>query len=98
MRADIEGAGHQSFTDVCSYQELLATMPDAPPAVVDAVDEYASEGCEEGQLDIDEAHRIIRRLTTAFLLEQLWGDDTYVPLLSDDAGADPTLALLERRE
>lgn len=98
VRADIEGAGHQSFTDVCSYQELLATMPDAPPAVVDAVDEYASEGCEEGQLDIDEAHRIIRRLTTAFLLEQLWGDDTYVPLLSDDAGADPTLALLERRE
>jgi predicted dienelactone hydrolase len=97
VRADIQGAEHQSFTEVCSYQDILAEMPEAPAAIVDAVDDYASEGCEEGQLDIDEAHRIILRLTTAFLLEQLWGDDTYVPLLNGDTGADPTLARLEHR-
>jgi predicted dienelactone hydrolase len=98
VRADIQGAEHQSFTDVCSYQDILAELPEAPATIVDAVDDYASEGCEEDQLDIDEAHRIILRLTTAFLLEQLWGDDTYVPLLTSDTGVDPTLALLERRE
>lgn len=98
VRADIKGAEHQSFTDVCSYQDILAEMPEAPAAIVDAVDDYASEGCEEGQLDIDEAHRIILRITTAFLLEQLWGDDTYASLLNSDTGADPTLALLEHRE
>lgn len=98
VRADIQGAEHQSFTDVCSYQDILAEMPEAPVAIVDAVDDYASEGCEEDQLDIDEAHRIILRLTTTFLLEQLWGDETYDPLLNGDTGADPTLALLEHRE
>lgn len=98
VRADIQGAEHQSFTDVCSYQDLLAEMPDAPAAIVDAVDEYATEGCEQGQLDIDEAHRIILRLTTAFLLEQLWDDDSYAPLLRSGTGTDPTLALLEQQD
>lgn len=98
VRADIEGAGHQSFTDVCGYVDLLATMPEVPAALTEAVDDYAADGCAEGQLDIDEAHRIMLRITTAFLLEQLWGDETYSPLLSGDTGEDPTLALLERRD
>lgn len=97
-RADIAGAQHQSFTDVCRYQDLLATTPEAPGVLVEAIEDYASEGCMEGQLPIDEAHRIIKRLTTAFLLEQLWDDDTYSSLLEMPRGADPTLALLERRD
>lgn len=98
IRADVAGAQHQSFTDVCSYQETLAAMPEAPEAIVEAVDDYATEGCSEGQLDIDEAHRITERLVTAFLLEQLWGDETYAPLLESPSGSDPTLALLERKD
>lgn len=98
VRADIAGAQHQSFTDVCSYQDILAAMPDPPTTIVEAVDDYATEGCLEDQLDIDEAHRIIERLVTAFLLEQLWDDETYAPLLAMPEGNDPTLALLERMD
>lgn len=98
VRADITGAQHQSFTDICSYQDQLAEMPELPQALVEAVNDYASEGCEDGQLDIDEAHRIINRVTTAFLIEQLRGDDSYVVLLDPETGSDPTLELLERRE
>ncbi len=98
VRADITDAEHQSFTDICSYQDQLAGMPEAPQLLVDAVNDYASEGCEDGQLDIDEAHRIINRLTTAFLLEHLWADDTWAPLLGSPEGDDPTLGLLDRQD
>ncbi len=98
VRADISAAGHQSFTDVCSYQDMVAETPDAPQALVDAINDYASEGCGPELLDIGEAHRIIKRLTTAFLLGQLWDDDTYAPLLTTTTGADPTIALLESKD
>ncbi len=98
VRADLEGAQHQSFTDVCDYRDQLAAMPDAPTAIVEAVDEYAAEGCLDGQMPIGDAHRMIKRLTTAFLLEQLFGDDTYTVLLESPTGDDPTLDRLERRD
>ncbi|MEZ5238930.1 MAG: hypothetical protein R2716_08245 [Microthrixaceae bacterium] len=94
VRADLDGAQHQSFTDVCEYQDLLAAMPGTPAALSEALDDYAAEGCLEGQMPIEEAHRIIKRLTTAFLVEQLWDDDTYATLLRPPDGADPTLSEL----
>lgn len=96
VRADVADAGHQSFTDVCSYQDQLAAMPEAPPVLVEAVDEYAMQGCTPELIDIDEAHRIIRRVTTAFLLEELDGQTQFATLL-EGPPEDPTLAVLDER-
>lgn len=98
VRADLDGAGHQSFTDVCDYQEIARSLPELPALLVDAVDEYAIEGCAPELLDIDEAHRLTNRLTTAFLLEHLYGDDDYSPLLAAPADEGEPLAVLERTD
>ena len=83
-RVDITDAGHQSFTDVCRYQELLPTFTDVPQILIDAVDEYASEGCAEGYAPIDEAHRLINRATVAFLLAYVAGEDSYEAFLAEE--------------
>jgi len=81
-RVDITDAGHQSFVDVCDYQELLATMPDALPAVVDVIDEFALEGCAPGLIDIDRADEIIDTYTVAFLLTYVAGDESMAAYLT----------------
>ncbi|MFZ4434863.1 MAG: alpha/beta hydrolase family protein [Microthrixaceae bacterium] len=92
IRADLRAAGHQSFTDVCSYQELARTRPDVAPPLVQAIDAYAVEGCSTDLLAIDEAHRVTRRLVTAFLNSELLGEAEYEALLSPSGAAiDPTL-------
>ncbi len=83
-RVDITDAGHQSFTDVCRYQELLPTFADVPPVLIDAVAEYASEGCGEGYAPIAEAHRLINRSTVAFLLAYVAGEGGYEAFLAEE--------------
>lgn len=98
VRADIDGAGHQSFTDVCDYLGIAESQPDLPAALVEAVQEYALEGCAPELIVIDEAQRITNRLVTAFLLETLYADDSWSPLLSPGAEEGQPLALLERED
>lgn len=73
-RVDLEGAGHQSFTDVCAYRDLLGTVPDLPDALRDAVQAYAADGCGPGLLDIGTALRWTNRYAIAFLLRWVAGD------------------------
>ena len=49
-------------------------------------------------IDIDEAHRVIRRLTTAFLMQELQSEDRWQVLLDPATGEDPALESLERRD
>jgi len=93
IRADLRAAGHQSFTDVCAYQDLARTRPDVAPPLVQAIDSYAVEGCAPELLAIDEAHRATKRLVTAFLLSQLVGRSEFDSLLaaSDTSPPDPAL-------
>ena len=98
VRADIAKAGHQSFTDVCRYQELARSRTDLPAALVGAIDNYAVQGCGADLIPIGDAQRITKRLTTAFLLSQLAGQRQYASLLDPGAGADPTLARFEVKQ
>ncbi len=98
VRADLDGAGHQSFTDVCEYQDIARSRTDLPAPVVSAIDEYALEGCADDLLDVDEAHRVTTRLTTAFLLEELYGEEQYAPLLAEPAAEGQPLSVLERQD
>jgi predicted dienelactone hydrolase len=82
-RVDVTDAGHQSFTDVCDYQELLPTL-EAPELLVDAVDEFAEEGCTDELVPIDEAHRLINRASVAFLLAYVAGETGYTAFLAEE--------------
>ena len=74
VRVDIVDGGHQSFSDVCDYQELAPTFADAPEALVDFIDDFARDGCAPGLIDIDRAHEIIDTYTVAFLQRYVAGD------------------------
>ena len=98
VRADISQAGHQSFTDVCRYQELARSRTDLPPALVGAIDNYAIQGCAPDLIPIADAQRVTKRLATAFLLAQLAGQGQFAAVLDPAAGADPTLARFEVKQ
>ena len=74
-RVDLTDAGHQSFTDVCRYQDVVLPALDAPQVLTDAVDEFALEGCVPELMPIDQAHDLINRNAVAFLLTYLAGRD-----------------------
>ncbi|MHB1138127.1 MAG: alpha/beta hydrolase family protein [Microthrixaceae bacterium] len=83
-RIDLDGAGHQSFTDVCDYQALLPTLGNVPQPLIDAVDEYAAEGCVPELMPIDQAHTLSNRALVSFLLAYVAGEDGYVRFLEDE--------------
>ena len=88
LRVDLARAGHQSFTDVCAYRDLLDTVPDLPQALRDAVHEYAADGCGPGLLDIGTALRLTNRYAIAFLLRWLAGDTSVDRWLGSPEGPD----------
>jgi len=88
IRVDIDGAGHQSFTDVCRYQRELATRTDLPAVLLETIDEYALEGCAPELADVDEVQREANRVTVAFLLTHVAGVEGYERYLTpEDAPA-----------
>lgn len=97
IRVDVVGAGHQSFTDVCSYQKLLPTLPDVPPVLVDKVDELALQACPAEFLDIERAHAVIDQFAISFLETHLAATPGYGVLLSPDgASAVPEVKYQEK--
>ena len=83
-RVDLDGAGHQSFTDVCDYQALLPTLANVPQPLVDAVDEYALEGCTPELMPIAQAHELSNRALVSFLLAYVAGEEGYVSFLEEE--------------
>ena len=82
LRMDIEKAGHQSFTDVCRYQDSLSTLPNLPQVFIDVVNEMALEGCTKDLIPIEEAHKITNGVTIAFLQTYVARVDGYESYLS----------------
>ena len=74
---ELERAGHQSFTDVCAYQQRLASLPNAPEILRDYVTDVALQGCAPNLLDIGTAQRATISYNVAFLKVQLAGDAAY---------------------
>jgi predicted dienelactone hydrolase len=80
-RVDLEDAGHQSFTDVCYYQELVAAKPDTAPPIVEVIDDFAEEACTPKHLPIEQAHRLIDRYIIGFFERYVAGDTSADQLL-----------------
>lgn len=81
-RADVLGAGHFSFTNVCDLIEL-ALDAGLPPDLVEAAIEGAfEEGCSPSLLPVEEAQRLTNLLTVSFLRRHLSGDARYEHFLT----------------
>jgi len=80
-RVDLTGAGHQSFSDVCYYQELAAAKPETAAPIVEAIDTFAGEACTPKHLPIATAHGLIDRYAIGFLERYVAGDKAAARLL-----------------
>lgn len=97
VRVDITDAGHQSFADVCVYQDLIPTLDDPPPALVEAIEGFAAEGCAPELIDIDRAQEITDIFTISFLDEFVAGvPDADAYLTEDYAETIPEIAFQRR--
>ena len=81
FRVDLRGAGHESYTDVCYYEDLVKAKPDAPAPLVQAIDDFAKSACPPKFLPIDTAHRLIDRYAIGFLERYVGGDAAAARLL-----------------
>lgn len=65
-RVDLIGGGHQSYTDVCYYSELVDARPTLPTAIVEAIKSRTGDACTPEFLPVDTAHALIDRYTIGF--------------------------------
>jgi predicted dienelactone hydrolase len=78
-RLDLIDAQHQSFTDICDYQEFLPTLENPLPVVVDVIDAFAVEGCSPGDMPIDRAKDLTNTYAITFLESIFRGGTMFTP-------------------
>lgn len=93
-RVDVLDAGHQSFTDVCSYVPIVSGAATLPAGIADYVRATANQGCGEGLLDIAQAQLEINKYVTAFLDAYLAGQSAAKDYLVSDP---PIVTVQEKR-
>ena len=62
---------HQTFTEVCNYQDFLPNLTDVPAFITEVINSYAVEGCSPGDMDAARAADITNTYVIEFL-DQLW--------------------------
>ena len=92
-RVDLEAAEHQTFTDVCDYVRFLSTLDNPAELVVDAIDEFAAEGCSPGDMPIERAQAITNTFAVRFL-EELFRDGE--PITPEEVDGQTDLTYLIR--
>lgn len=86
-RVELVAGEHQTFTDMCAYQRTLPTLPTleaVPQIVIDTIDDFAEQGCAEGDIDDVRANEITTTYALAFLAEVFDGGDP-ITTAPDDA-------------
>lgn len=84
-RVDLVAAEHQSFTDVCDYQDFFPQLENPTQAVLDVIDEFAVAGCSEGDMPIERVKEITNTFAVSFLDsifrdgEMITPDNTEIP-------------------
>ena len=72
-------AEHQTFTDICAYQDDVPTLPNVPEIVSETIDAYAVEGCSEGDMDAGRATELTNSYVLRFLDQVLRGGPAIDP-------------------
>ena len=80
-RIDVENAGHNSFTNICDFFEVLLGAG-VPPGLLEFLLGSADEGCAPELIPIDEAHRVTSLYAVAFLQRNLAFDPRYQRFLT----------------
>jgi predicted dienelactone hydrolase len=92
-RVELADAGHQSFTDLCDYQAFLPTLPtEVPAAVVETIDQQATDGCSPANMPIERAKELTNTFAVAFL-ESVFRDGE---MIDPAAAMPPDVVYLQR--
>lgn len=83
-RVDLDDAAHQSFTDVCDYQQKLPSIDGIPAQFVDTIDAFALAGCQPDQMPFERAKELTNQYVIAFFLAHVAGDESYRLLLTPE--------------
>lgn len=67
IRVEFVDGQHQTFTDLCDYQEFLPTLADVPQVVIDTITSFGEEGCSPGDMPIDRAKELTNTFAVQFL-------------------------------
>ncbi|NND73556.1 MAG: alpha/beta fold hydrolase [Ilumatobacter sp.] len=86
-RVDLVAAEHQTFTDVCAYQDFMPTLSDVPDIVTDTINDFAVEGCSADDMPIERAQAITNSFAVAFL-DSIFKDGTPIDPLTVDEQPD----------
>ena len=70
-RVELVAGEHQSFTDLCAYQDEVPNLPDVPAVVVDTIEMMSVEGCSEGDMTPERVAELLDTYVLAFLDEVL---------------------------
>ncbi len=80
-RVELVAAEHETFTDLCNYNEQLPELESVPEFVVDAVAGFTATTCAPTVMPLDRAQEITNTFAVRFLDEITQG----APALSDDS-------------
>ncbi len=83
-RVELLAAEHQTFTDVCDYQEFLPQLEGVPEFISAVIDDFAQDGCQPGDMQIDRAQALTNTFALRFLAEVFAAGD---PLGSAEVAA-----------
>ncbi|NNC80118.1 MAG: hypothetical protein HKN94_08205 [Acidimicrobiales bacterium] len=78
-RVELSAAEHQTFTDVCDYQDYLPTLDAVPEPITTTIDSFAEAGCQPGDMPIDRAQELTNTFAIRFLNEVLRGGPGFDP-------------------
>ncbi len=90
-RVDLKGGGHQSYTDVCYYEDLAAATPGTAKILITTIKQYTVNACLPKFLPHEKAHALIDRYTIGFLERYVANDKAADKLLKP---TDPKIVTL----
>ena len=91
---DLVDAAHQSFTDVCDYQEDVASLPDTTEDVAELIDSYAQAGCLPEQMPHERAKALTNTFSVVFLNSVLRGGE----MIPEETNAIPDDVVFAAKE
>lgn len=68
-RVELVAAEHQSFTDLCAYQEALPLLDTVPELVIEAIDSFAATDCVPTAMNFERVREITNSFAVRFLDE-----------------------------
>ncbi len=72
-RIELVAGEHQTFADICSYQDSIAALANVPEIVTETIDTFSVEGCSPGDIDDTRANEITTTYLLGFLDQVLHG-------------------------